>query len=104
MAARRRSKSVKKSKPPQIAGPLVGPPPEVMVAGEAASYIRLAPSAMYEHAARADDPTRARNGSTDPIPVIRVGRVLRFRRQDLDAWLTRRLSTQPAKPVKSVAR
>jgi len=88
----------RKSGPYKVAPPLLGPAPDIMIAPEATSYLRTAPSTVYEWAARADDPTRAANGLPNPIPVIRVGRLLRFRRVDLDAWLESRSSS--AKGIK----
>jgi hypothetical protein len=102
MPARRRSKSAKKPrKPVEIAGPLAGPPPDVMLPVEAASHVRLTVSGLYERAARAEDPSRARNGDRDPIPCLRYGTMLRFRRQDLDAWMARRQMGTVAKTMKA---
>lgn len=91
----------KKTRPPQIEPPLPGPAPDLMIPREGAGYIRQAQSFLYEWSARADDPTRARNGGLDPIPVLRMGRVLRYRKQDLDDWMNRRASN--ASPAKVAA-
>jgi excisionase family DNA binding protein len=59
-----------------------------MVIEEAARYIRLRVSAIYE---------RTAPGAADPIPHVRIGRLLRFRQADLDAWMAARNTAVPKK-------
>ena len=45
---------------------------------ELTEMLTLPKSFIYEH---------TRKGSTDPIPVFRFGKHLRFKRQDIDTWI-----------------
>lgn len=57
---------------------------EILTAPEAATYLKVRPSWLYEAA-------RARR-----VPHLRIGRHLRFLRSDLDAWLReQRVPTRP---------
>ncbi len=108
MPARRHPKSVlppkKKKAPVQVIGPLTGPAPDLMLSTEAAGHVRLTISGLQERTATAEDPTRGRNGTRDPIACLRYGRMLRYRRQDLDAWIARQQTGGPAKVAKAGAR
>ena len=54
---------------------ITGPAPEVMTAEEAATYLSLAPSTIYQKV------------SERSIPFTKIRNLLRFRKADLDAWL-----------------
>jgi excisionase family DNA binding protein len=86
MASVTRSKSAYKPRKPIL--PWTGPIPDLMVPEEAAQYIRLPISGIYE---------RTHPGAADPIPHIRVGRLLRFRPADLDRWMEARNTARPKK-------
>jgi excisionase family DNA binding protein len=49
---------------------------------EAIEYLRTSPRTLYRHLATGD------------LPGVRVGHQWRFRKSDLDQWLTLRSSTQ----------
>jgi len=68
-----------------------------MVIQEASLYLRLPVSSVYE---------RTSPGATDPLPHIRVGHLLRFRKIDLDRWLEARntAAPKPPKPAKKAKR
>jgi len=88
MAPVTRSKSARKLKKP--IPPWSGPIPDPMLTEEAARYIRLPISGIYE---------RTHPGAADPIPHIRLGRLLRFRQVDLDRWLAARKTAPKTKAV-----
>jgi excisionase family DNA binding protein len=48
---------------------------EVMTVSEVAEYLRLNPQTVY------------RKAKTGELPAVRIGRAIRFRRAELDAWL-----------------
>lgn len=48
---------------------------EVMTVTEVAEYLRVNPQTVY------------RKAKAGELPVLRIGRAIRFRRTDLDAWL-----------------
>jgi excisionase family DNA binding protein len=49
---------------------------EILTVGEAAEYLRMSSHWVYK---------RTADGS---LPCLRVGRAVRFRRSDLDSWLS----------------
>jgi len=54
---------------------MVDSPPEIMIIGEAAAYLRISISSLYK---------LAQEGR---IPCQKVGRHWRFRREAIDRWL-----------------
>jgi excisionase family DNA binding protein len=84
-----RSKSIYKPRKP--IPPWAGPVPDTMLIEEASPYLRLPISSIYE---------RTAPGAVDPIPHVRIGRLVRFKRADLDRWLEAR-NTAAAKSAKS---
>lgn len=56
---------------------------DIMDVREAAAYLRLSVSALY-------DLTRSRANARmpHPIPAIRLGKSLKFRRSSIDHWLS----------------
>jgi len=83
-----RSKSARSTKPPIPPWTPGQPVPDPMVIAEAARYLRLPISSVYG---------RTCPGAVDPIPHIRVGRLVRFRQRDLDGWLAARNTAVPPK-------
>lgn len=65
---------------------ITGPVPEVMTAEEAAAYLSLAPSTIYQKV------------SERSIPFTKIRNLLRFRKADLDAWL----QEQTIYPVRNI--
>jgi excisionase family DNA binding protein len=57
--------------------------PEILTPEDAAELLRLEPSQLYELTR-----TRARSRHKKPIPRIKVGKFIRFRRSSLLAWLS----------------
>ncbi len=55
---------------------------DVMTVIEVAEYLRINPQTVYR---------KAKSGE---IPVIRIGRVIRFRRTELEAWLSKKSSSE----------
>ena len=49
--------------------------PEVMTVSEVAEYLRVNPQTVY------------RKAKAGELPAVRIGRAIRFRRSELDAWL-----------------
>jgi excisionase family DNA binding protein len=61
--------------------PVLQPPPEsIWNSCEAAQYLRISPRTLTRMARRGE------------IPSIQIGRLWRFRRADLDEWLTRKVN------------
>jgi excisionase family DNA binding protein len=56
--------------------------PEILTPEDAADLLRLEPSQLYELTRN-----RARSRHSKPIPVCKVGKLLRFRRSSILAWL-----------------
>lgn len=50
---------------------------EILTPDEAAALLRVQPSFIYE---------RVRRRSKNPIPCHRIGKYLRFRRSEIEAW------------------
>ena len=48
---------------------------EVMTVSEVAEYLRVNPQTVY------------RKAKAGELPAVRIGRAIRFRRSELDAWL-----------------
>ena len=48
---------------------------EVMTVSEVAEYLRVNPQTVYR---------KAKSGE---LPAVRIGRAIRFRRAELDAWI-----------------
>jgi predicted DNA-binding transcriptional regulator AlpA len=67
-------------------------PRDLLTIDEVASLLRVKPSWVY---ARTCAPSSGRDGARfpkeveDPLPFIRIGRLLRFRRGEVEAWLER---------------
>jgi excisionase family DNA binding protein len=64
---------------------------EILTADDVAKLLRISKYSVYELAK-----SRTRQGGvrTQPLPALRIGAALRFRKSDVDAWLERLL--QPA--------
>ena len=67
-------------------------PSDLLTIDEVAELLRVRPSWVY---ARTCAPASGRDGprfpkeADDPLPYVRIGRLLRFRRGEIDAWLER---------------
>ena len=48
---------------------------EVMTVSEVAEYLRVNPQTVY------------RKAKAGELPAVRIGRAIRFRRSELDAWM-----------------
>ena len=48
---------------------------EVMTVSEVAQYLRVNPQTVY------------RKAKAGELPAVRIGRAIRFRRSELDAWM-----------------
>ena len=48
---------------------------EIMTVSEVAEYLRLNPQTVY------------RKAKAGELPVVRIGRAIRFRRSELESWL-----------------
>ncbi|MBI3615048.1 MAG: helix-turn-helix domain-containing protein [Candidatus Omnitrophica bacterium] len=48
---------------------------EVMTVSEVAEYLRVNPQTVY------------RKAKVGELPAVRIGRAIRFRRSELDAWM-----------------
>lgn len=59
--------------------------PEILTADDVAAMLRLSKYQIYELAK-----ARTRRGDVrpNPLPAIRIGAALRFRRSDVEAWLS----------------
>lgn len=59
---------------------------EILTVDEVAALLRMSKSQVYELAK-----TRTRSGDirTNPLPVLRIGSSVRFRRADIEAWIDR---------------
>ena len=66
-------------------------PTEVMTVSEVAEYLRLNPQTVY------------RKAKAGELPALRIGRVIRFRRSELDHWLksfsSNSISSQKVAPL-----
>jgi excisionase family DNA binding protein len=60
------------------------PVPEVMLIEDAAKYLRSTVAKMYVLTR-----TSTRVMQKHPIPFVRFGKELRFRKSDLDGWMSR---------------
>ena len=49
--------------------------PDIMTVSEVAEYLRVNPQTIY------------RKAKAGELPVVRIGRAIRFRRSELEAWL-----------------
>ena len=54
---------------------------EFFSTAEAAVYLKVTKAWVYD---------RTRAGADDPIPHLKIGRYLRFRRKDLDRWIEKK--------------
>ena len=61
---------------------------EVMTVSEVAEYLRINPQTVY------------RKAKAGELPSVRIGRAIRFRRSELEAWL-KTLSSTPS-PVSTL--
>jgi excisionase family DNA binding protein len=57
--------------------------PELLTLKEAAAWLRVPPSWLYQ---------RTYAGATEKIPHLKIGRLLRFDRAELQKWLDERRS------------
>jgi excisionase family DNA binding protein len=53
---------------------------EILTPEEVATILRVKPSWVHE---------KTRSRTRNPLPVLRIGRYIRFRRADVNAWLDR---------------
>jgi hypothetical protein len=80
------------SKPAKLATRARTPAPEILNEYDAAAYIGM--SVSYLRA----DRWRGRVGASTPGPAyLRLGRTIRYRRDDLDSWLMERRVDRSAK-------
>lgn len=59
---------------------------EILTVNEVASLLKMSKSQVYE---LTRERTRAGDVRENPLPVLRIGSSVRFRRADIDAWLER---------------
>ena len=59
-------------------------PVEVMTVSEVAEYLRVNPQTVY------------RKAKVGELPAVRIGRAIRFRRVELDAWLIKGIRSESA--------
>ncbi len=64
---------------------------EVMTVSEVAEYLRVNPQTVY------------RKAKAGELPAVRIGRAIRFRRSELEAWL-KGLSLQSQPAAKDLSR
>jgi predicted DNA-binding transcriptional regulator AlpA len=57
---------------------------EILTASEVAAWLRLSKSQVYE---LTKERTRSGDVRKDPLPVVKIGTAVRFRRSDLEAWI-----------------
>ena len=57
---------------------------EILTVAEVAAWLKLSKSQVYELTKE-----RSRSGDVreDPLPVLRIGTAVRFRRSDVEAWI-----------------
>jgi predicted DNA-binding transcriptional regulator AlpA len=61
------------------------PPPELLTDAEAAAFLGVSASFL-----RKSRMTGARKDKTPPPPFVRIGRLVRYRPEDLNKWLEAR--------------
>jgi hypothetical protein len=68
---------------------------EILTITELAALLKMSKRQIYTMCE-----TRTRNGSMKdrPLPVLKINGNLRFRKVDVDSWLTRLVSTAPHNP------
>ena len=57
---------------------------DVMTVSEVAEYLRVNPQTVY------------RKAKAGELPAVRIGRAIRFRRTELESWLSEQAPTQEA--------
>jgi excisionase family DNA binding protein len=64
---------------------------EILTVAEVAAMLKLSKSQIYEMTNK-----RTRTGSIreNPIPYLRLGRSLRFRKSDIEAWLEKLVANE----------
>ena len=65
------------------------PQDDLLTVGEAAQFLHVPLSWIYEH---------ARTGSGDRLPVIKIGKYLRFDRRDLRAYIDAKRAAAQRQP------
>jgi predicted DNA-binding transcriptional regulator AlpA len=69
---------------------------------QAAAYLGLSSPVWLQH--KRMTVQVARNGADDGPPFVRVGRLIRYLKSDLDAWLAARRVTQAPPPSRRLER
>lgn len=59
---------------------------ELLTVSELATLLKMSRSQVYE---LTKERTRSGDVRTNPIPVMRIGTAVRFRKEDVEAWLTK---------------
>jgi predicted DNA-binding transcriptional regulator AlpA len=57
---------------------------EIMTVDEVAAWLKMSKSQVYE---LTKERTRSGDIRKDPLPVLRIGSSVRFRKADVDAWI-----------------
>ena len=57
---------------------------EILTVDELAEMLKMSRSLIYE---LAKERTRSGDLRENPIPVLRIGTAMRFRKNDVDAWI-----------------
>jgi len=57
---------------------------EILTAGEVASLLKISKRHVYELAKQR---TKSGDGRDHPLPCVRLGKSVRFRRSDVEAWI-----------------
>lgn len=57
---------------------------EILTVNEVASLLRMSKSQVYE---LARERTRAGDVRDNPLPVLRIGSSVRFRKSDIESWI-----------------
>jgi predicted DNA-binding transcriptional regulator AlpA len=57
---------------------------EILTVDELAEMLKMSRSQIYE---LAKERTRSGDLRENPIPVLRIGTAMRFRKNDVDAWI-----------------
>jgi len=58
---------------------------EILTAGELADLLKISKGHVYE---LAKESTRSGDPRNNPLPVLRIGSAVRFRRSEVDGWLS----------------
>jgi predicted DNA-binding transcriptional regulator AlpA len=61
---------------------------EILTAGEVAALLKISKRHLYE---LAKERTRSGDVRENPIPCVRLGKSVRFRRSDVEAWIEKQV-------------